>query len=171
MTLEGKSENVEVANCSKKGRKYGKCPPCTLTYAAKKESIVRGKLPCGVQYIFFVKVALISLNYTTPNEKPWQSQDVIFKGIPSVLMGKVSSGLQYHYHPRSVWIILRGAQRAEGRRQNIDFPLNFYITPEGEIQHINFGMHFCAWRRETQKVHASKSEYNRFKQKHINKLV
>ena len=67
--FEGKSEIVEVANCSKKGRKYGKCPPCTLTYAAKKESIVRGKLPCGVQYIFFVKVALISLNYTTPNER------------------------------------------------------------------------------------------------------
>ena len=102
MTLREKVKLLKWQIAAKKGRKYGKCHPCTLTYAAKKESIVRGKLPCGVQYIFFVKVALISLNYTTPNEKPWQSQDVIFKGIPSVLMGKVSSGLQYHYHPRSV---------------------------------------------------------------------
>ena len=157
MTLREKVKMLKWQIAAKRGEHMGNAP-MHFDLCSKKGKYCERQIAmwCAI-HIFFVKVALISLNYTTPNEKPWQSQDVIFKGIPSVLMGKVSSSLQYHYHPRSVWIILRGAQRAEGRRQNIDFPSNFYITPEGEIQHINFGMHFCAWRRETQKVHASKS--------------
>ena len=150
MNLGEKVKLLKWQIAAKRGENMGNATHALWPMQQKRKVLWEANCHVVCNTFFFVKVALISLKYTTPNEKPWQSQDVIFKGIPSVLMGKVSSGLQYHYyHPRSVWI--RGAQRADGRRQNIDFPLNFYITPEGEIQHINFGMHFSAWPRETQK--------------------